>query len=220
MKKAVICFTRIPIPGQTKTRLTPLLSGEERAALHTAFLRDLAGVFIQVDARLYVVHTPEDRQGLLRDIFPKACGFFPQEGEGLGARMENALDRVLALGYDACVLVGADLPLLTAEHLESAFSALARTEATLGPNPDGGYYLVGLRKPCPALFDGQVDGTGSVSGEAAAALRKAGVSFSPALPCGDVDTPQDLRELRPALAGKDTHTARLLNQLIARGIPL
>lgn len=84
MKKAVICFTRIPIPGQTKTRLTPLLSGEERAALHTAFLRDLAGVFIQVDARLYVVHTPEGGQGLLRDIFPQASGFFPQEGEGLG----------------------------------------------------------------------------------------------------------------------------------------
>ena len=44
MKRALICFTRPPVPGRTKTRLMPCLSGESCAALHTAFLRDIAAV--------------------------------------------------------------------------------------------------------------------------------------------------------------------------------
>ena len=41
MDRAVICFTRAPVLGQTKTRVMPLLSGEACAELHAAFLRDV-----------------------------------------------------------------------------------------------------------------------------------------------------------------------------------
>ena len=59
MKRAVICFTRVPVPGKTKTRLMPLLGGKNCARLHTAFLQDLADVYRQLDADLFVAYAPE-----------------------------------------------------------------------------------------------------------------------------------------------------------------
>ena len=219
MDKAVICFTRAPLPGRTKTRLMPVLSGEECAALHTAFLQDVARACRETGAAVYVAYAPETGLGPLKALFPFARDFFPQEGTELGGRMAAALDRVLALGHRPCLLIGSDLPLLTAAHLEGAFAALERAEATLGPTPDGGYYLVGLKRPCPALFAGKRYGSGDVYGDAMAALAEAGVSFAPAPACADVDTPEDLRSLRRALAGADTHTARCLSRIFSTGGP-
>ena len=212
MRRALICFTRPPVPGRTKTRLMPLLSGEECAALHAAFLRDIAAVCGRVEAELYVAYAPEGDWGVLREIFPAALDFFPQTGEGLGERMHRALCGVLARGYDACVLIGSDLPELTEGHLAAAFAALERADATLGPTADGGYYLVGLKRPCRALFAGQRYGHGSVYEDTLAAIRGAGLRFCPAPPCRDVDVPEDLVRL-PGTVGPDSHTARLLKTL-------
>ena len=212
MRRALICFTRPPAPGRTKTRLMPLLSGEECAALHTAFLRDIAAVCGRVDADLYVAYAPEGDWGILRELFPAALDLFPQDGEGLGERMHRALSRVLALGYEACVLIGSDLPELTEGHLAAAFAALEEADASLGPTEDGGYYLVGLKKPCRALFAGQAYGHECVYENALAAIRGAGLRFRPAPPCRDVDVPEDLCRL-PGTVRPDSHTARLLKIL-------
>ena len=210
MKKAIICFTRVPKPGQTKTRLMGLLSGEQCAGLHWAFLRDLAAVYAGVEADLFVFHTPDPDWAALKPVFPVARGFYPQTGEGLGEKMENALDHVLAMGYDAVVLTGADLPAMRAEHLQSGFDALLHADVTLGPTSDGGYYLVGVKAPAPYLFENQTYGAGSVYERTAAAAENAGRSLAPALPCDDVDTPEDLRGLR---LSQDSETYRFLCEI-------
>ena len=155
MKKAMICFTRVPKPGVTKTRLLPILTGDQCARLHTAFLRDLATVYEGVEADLFVAYTADPDWEMLKDIFPAACGFFPQAGADLGEKMYHAIEYVLNLGYEAVVLTGADLPLMTASHLESGFGALRQADVTFGPTSDGGYYLVGMKAPHKAVFEKQ-----------------------------------------------------------------
>ena len=51
-------------------------------------------------------------------------------------------------------MIGSDLPSLPTSHLAQAFQYLRdRPDAlVIGPATDGGYYLIGLRRPCPALF--------------------------------------------------------------------
>ena len=210
MKKAIICFTRVPRPGKTKTRLMGLLSGEQCAELHWAFLRDLAKVYETLDADLFVFHTPDPDWEALKEVFPTARDFYSQCGDGLGEKMNNALNSVLALGYDAVVLTGADLPAMGASHLRSGFHGLLHADATLGPTSDGGYYLVGVKAPAPYLFENQTYGCGSVFDNARAAVAAAGKTFCPALPCDDVDTPEDLRSLRLT---PDSHTARYLRKI-------
>lgn len=210
MKKAVICFTRVPRAGRTKTRLLPILKPEQCAALHWAFLKDLAEVYRQMDADLFVAHTPDPDWAALKAVFPMAAGFFPQAGGGLGEKMDHAMGKVLAMGYDAAVLTGADLPLMTARHLQSGFAALERADIAIGPTSDGGYYLVGMKKPCPAIFADQQYGGATVFDNTMAAAETVGYSVAAALSCDDVDTPEDLGQLLKALA-PDSHTACCLS---------
>ena len=211
MKKAMICFTRVPKPGLTKTRLMPYLSGEQCAQLHWAFLRDLAQVYEALDADLLVAHTPDPHWEALKPIFPHAR-FFPQEGRDLGEKMNHALNKALSLGYEACILTGSDLPLMTAAHLESGFEALTQADVTLGPTSDGGYYLVGVKEESPFLFENQTYGQGSVFEYARSAVQAAGRTFCPALRCDDVDTPEDLSKLLTLLDPR-SHTAAYLRTL-------
>lgn len=211
MKNAVICFTRVPRPGKTKTRLMPHLSGDQCAGLHWAFLRDLAEIYNHVDADLYVAHTDDPAWEELKSVFPHAR-FFPQEGSGLGEKMNHALNTVLALGYEKVVLTGSDLPLMTAAHLQTGLDALDKSDITLGPTADGGYYLVGVKKSSPFLFEKQTYGCGTVFENTAAAAAAAGKTVVPAMPCDDVDTPEDLQKLTHTLS-PDSHTARYLHTL-------
>ena len=211
MKNAVICFTRVPKAGQTKTRLMPYLSGEECADLHWAFLRDLREIYASLGADLLVAHTPDPDWETLKPVFPNAL-FFPQEGNDLGAKMNHALNRALSMGYKKCILTGSDLPLMTADHLHSGFDALERADVTLGPTSDGGYYLVGVKEESPFLFENQTYGYGNVFENTIAAVHAAKKTCCPALSCDDVDTPEDLQKLLKSL-NPQSHTAAYLRSL-------
>ena len=98
MKRAIICFTRVPRPGQTKTRLLPILSGEQCATLHTAFLRDLNVLYTGLDCDVIISYAPDPDRSALEEVFPAAAAFWPQQGEDLGQRMHNAFCRAFQRG--------------------------------------------------------------------------------------------------------------------------
>ena len=219
MKKAIICFTRVPRPGLTKTRLMPLLKAEQCAMLHTAFLPDIAEVYRALDADLFVSFAPDPDIRPLRDIFPFAKEFFPQDGNTLGERMYNALGYVLSLGYGSAILTGSDLPRLTPEHISKGFAALENADIAIGPTSDGGYYLIGMKKTSFAPFDVQGYGGSSVYQSTVNAIQQAGLTFAPAPLCDDVDTPDDLRSLAKTIS-PHSHTGKYLYQLKKEGISL
>ena len=210
MKRAVICFTRVPRAGVTKTRLLPVLKPEQCARLHWAFLKDLAEVYRQVDAHLFVAYTPDANWEQLKEVLPPA-GYIPQKGNDLGEKMYRCLRKVLALGYDSVILTGADLPLMTAAHLESGFSILEEKDIAIGATPDGGYYLIGMKKPCRDIFQIEGYGGATVFENTITAARNAGLTVGTALPCGDVDTPEDLWDLTKTI-DPDSFTGRYLKQ--------
>ena len=128
-KKALIIFTRVPVPGKTKTRLMPYFTPEQCAKLHCYFLKDIAATCKegQAEADLYVCYCePADDageesffertagyqggSGRLVKIFGECAGYFPQEGETLGQRMYRAIEKVLERGYESCLLMGTDVP--------------------------------------------------------------------------------------------------------------
>lgn len=219
MKRAIICFTRVPKPGVTKTRLLPILTGEQCAKLHTAFLRDLSSVYDQAKADLFVAYTADPDWEMLKAIFPAAAGFFPQEGADLGEKMHNAIRNVLSEGYDAVILTGADLPLMTVSHLDSGFGALENADIAIGPTSDGGYYMVGMKQLHRAVFENQRYGGATVLENTIAAGKTAGLTVALTDSCDDVDTPEDLR----ALAGRlppESSTLQYLIQLKKEGVSL
>ena len=214
MKRAIIIFTRVPEPGQTKTRMMPALSAKGCARLHTCFLEDTKRECGKVEGKLFVCFTPDEGRELLHPVFGRGEYYISQRGSGLGERMYQAIREVLGRGYDACILMGTDVPEVRAEYLERAFGLLEQKDVVLGPTRDGGYYLVGMKKPRRAVFEVEGYGQGSVLWDTVRRIKTEGctVGFTEAM--WDMDVYQDLqgyrRRMREDKRLQNTSTGRYL----------
>jgi hypothetical protein len=108
--------------------------------------------------------------------------------------MAQALDRALAVS-DSVLLMGTDLPALTAAVLQQAARALEGADAVFVPALDGGYGLFGLRRPVPSLFDDMVWSTPQVMADTRLRLAAAGLRHIELEPLADIDEPADLARL-------------------------
>lgn len=194
-------MAKAPRPGEVKTRLCPPLSPAEAADLAGAFLLDAIDLARDVDgARLAIAFAPADAGALFRGAAPEFSAV-PQRGDDLGARLRHVFEDVLPADGAGAIVVGSDLPTLPRAHLDEAVARLPESDAVLGPSEDGGYYLIGLRAPCPALFSDIAWSTDTVFDETMRRARHAGLRVSVLPPWFDVDTPADLERLDAALAG-------------------
>jgi rSAM/selenodomain-associated transferase 1 len=148
-------MAREPVAGRTKTRLSPPLSGQEAADLYRCFLRDTLAVMQRVEsAQPIIAYLPDGAEEFFRHFAPPGFDFFPQAGADLGERLDNALTYCLENGYRQAVAMDSDSPTLPVAYLRRAFQELddPDVDVVLGPCDDGGYYLIGLKSPCPPLF--------------------------------------------------------------------
>ena len=169
---------------------------ERAARLYAAFLEDTFATARALQAvRLAVSFAPADAVGTFEELAPGAL-MLPQVEGDLGARMLDAFVRASAAGATATVAIGADSPHLEPDRLREAFEELERHDLVLGPSADGGYYLIGLRAPVPALFDGIDWSTEQVLRQTVERARVERLDFV-GLPAEfDVDSPGELALLR------------------------
>lgn len=214
-KDALILFTRVPVPGKVKTRMMPFLSGTECAALQKAMTLDVAYSLSTLNQDLFIFYSDEGPVELL-DGLPEKVRLYPQDGTDLGERMYNALDRVLAIGYQNCLLLGSDLPFLEAEDVENAGRMLEENDIVFCPSSDGGYWLVGMHTPFRPVFMGQRYGTGSVLANALACCASHGLHAVLGPLRRDLDTPEDLAWLlRAAEVDNSKEKGRVMDWLDA-----
>ncbi|CAH1258729.1 DPM1 [Branchiostoma lanceolatum] len=209
----LIVFTRYPSPGETKTRLTPAL-GDKGAALAQLCMtnkamreagqlqkRRLGDVSVEVR---YVGGSAGDVRYWLGSRRDLDFWWSIQEGKDLGNKMANAFNDAFMDGTESVVLIGSDIPALTTDVLEEAFSTLESTQeentCVIGPAKDGGYYLIGLNRHTGAndideLFQEIAWGTDSVLQQQIQAAEQLGIHCH-LLPfrLQDVDTKDDLDE--------------------------
>jgi len=193
----LMVFAREPIPGRVKTRLISALGAEGAASLY----RDLLKLALAAAAAL-----PDVRRELWCDGAPPRGGVCARlalefgmalrhQGDGdLGARMSLAMTEALQRTHGA-VLIGSDCPGYHVEYLSAALAALQDHDAVLGPAADGGYVLIGLRRPAPSLFTGIPWGTDAVLEQTRAALRHLGWTWAELPTLSDLDRPEDLAQL-------------------------
>ena len=115
------------------------------------------------------------------------------------ARTHNAFIDAFRQGCRRVVLLGTDIPELKTDHLREAFSALKDKDLVLGPSTDGGYWLMGLRRPLD-LFRGIDWGTGKVLEQTLTLDNGDGLTVFQLELLRDLDTVEDLRQWRPETA--------------------
>jgi hypothetical protein len=130
----------------------------------------------------------------------------------LSRRLENAFRRLLRL-HPSCVIIGTDSPLFPARTLRQALRELQACESVLGPCPDGGYYLIGLRRPedpatLPGVFRKVRWSTAFAFSDTLRNLLRLGLSCSVLEECADIDLPRDLQRLKKDLSRNRTARRR------------
>ena len=92
---ALLVVAREPIPGRTKTRLSPPLAPHEAAQLYKMFLLDTLEIMRHVeDTHRFIVYHPRKAEGYFHRLAPD-FKLIPQIGASLGERLDNALSQCL-----------------------------------------------------------------------------------------------------------------------------
>ena len=193
---AVIVFAKAPVPGLAKTRLAPALGAEGAAALAEHMLRHaLAQATVAALGPVELCAAPDTTHPALQAA-AAACGAtLAAQGEGdLGERMHRAFVRHRG-GAGAALLMGTDAPALDATCLRQAAHALQQHDAVFVPALDGGYALVGLRRPDARVFAGMRWSHAEVMAHTRQRLRDAGLRWAELPPVADIDEPADLQHL-------------------------
>ncbi|TYB41351.1 TIGR04282 family arsenosugar biosynthesis glycosyltransferase [Actinomadura chibensis] len=209
----LVVIAKEPVPGRVKTRLSPFYTPAEAAALAEAALRDtLAAVTAAPAGRRTLALS-----GAPGPWLPGGVAVVAQRGGGLDERLAAAFADAYA--GRPLVLIGMDTPQVTPALLGAAGRALARRDAVLGPASDGGFWLLGLRRPDARLLRGVPMSTPRTGAAQLARLRAAGLAVAVLPELTDVDVPADaaavaglapatrfaaaVRALRPARAARE-----------------
>lgn len=199
---AVVIMAKQPVPGAVKTRLRPHLPDADVAALYDAFLRDrISQVRSLTGAVSAIAYTPAESHPFFAELAPD-FRLLPQVGDGLSERLTCMFQQLFDKGYDGVIATDSDSPTLPPENLQAAVNCLAAggiADVVLGPSDDGGYYLIGLRRCHPALFDAMPWSTPQVYEETVDRAAQLGLRVTSLAPWYDVDTPAEFERLRVQL---------------------
>ena len=243
---ALAVMTKAPQAGRVKTRLIPPLTPEEAAELNRCFLRDTAIAISSVcsgglrwpnadDTQVLpgaqkappqcgpvAVYTPVGAESAYTDVLPADFSLLPQRGDEFGERLYFAVEDLFKCGFESVCLIDSDSPTVPAENVEQAVELLGRSEdrVVLGPSDDGGYYLIGMKKPYRHLFE-EIDwSTERVLNQTMQRATEIGIEVK-LLPTGyDIDDDASLHRLCNELLGEQAddsvapNTRRFLADLV------
>ena len=162
METAVIIFSKAPIPGLVKTRLTEdtCLNEKDTAIIAEAMLKDTIKLASESSAKKIIIgFYPEEGLKILEEIVEKVRSdgfldkkvlYFLQHGSNFDERFGFVINEAFENGIDILIVLGADLPFMDPNVIKTTFEYLTtkiyEKPIVLGPSSGGGIYLVGVSK--------------------------------------------------------------------------
>lgn len=199
-RSRLLLFAKAPVPGTVKTRLIPALGEAGATRLHARLVEHALALAVAAGSGLAPVELwcapATDHPFFAASAATHPVRLCSQRGADLGERMHHALATALEEAESA-VLMGSDCPAIDGGYLAQAFVALEDgADLVLGPAADGGYVLVGLRRPQPALFRHIPWGGAEVLARTRERAHSLGLTVRELPELWDVDRPEDLARLR------------------------
>ncbi len=146
----LLIFTRNPELGKCKTRLAAKVGDPAALEIYTFLLQHTVDITknLNVAKNVYYSEAIWENDVWNNNIYEKKL----QIGTDLGKRMQNAFDEGFKEGYERIIIIGSDMYDLSQTDLENAFDKLKHHDFVVGPAQDGGYYLLGAKKPNTSIF--------------------------------------------------------------------
>lgn len=187
-KNALIIFVRKPEYGKVKTRLAATLGKTKALEMYELLLQHTHFEAEKTEAEKFIFYTNEVCADDRWNDYKK----FAQQGNDLGSRMENAFKKNFDEHYENIIIIGSDCFELTSEIIEAAFSLLEKNDVVIGPAKDGGYYLLGMKKMHPTIFENIQWSTSEVFNQTIQKIETLNLSYEMLPVLSDVDTVHDL----------------------------
>ena len=155
IENILLLYTKYPIPGRVKTRLIPYVTSQKAAEIHHALvlktietLRKLK-VLIKIKILVFYEGGSEEQ---VKSWIGEGFDFKKQISGSLGEKLNFGFKNAFLKKYKSCITIGSDCYDLDTKQILDAIEKLKHDDLVLGPAEDGGYYLIGLSKYEPSLF--------------------------------------------------------------------
>jgi uncharacterized protein len=196
-KNVLLIFIRNPELGKVKTRLARTVGDVEALRIYHILLEKTRHAASGCAAERWLMYS--DRADMADDWpnidFDKKA----QSSGDLGQRMEAAFQTAFDSGAERVIIIGSDCPQLDAPYLDLAFATLETNDFVIGPVPDGGYCLLGMRSFQPTVFHHIAWSTDTVFAETKEKIQALGGTLSILPMLMDVDTEEDWKDYLIAL---------------------
>lgn len=186
MKNAIIFFTKAPIPGFCKTRLAYFMGDDNASNLQKFLIEKNLKILNTINAKIFIYL---DGNFEFKDYEVKK-----QSGKNIGKKMSNAFNDILSIGYEKVILIGSDLSDLRPEILNLSFEILDFKDVVISPSDDGGYSLIGLKKPNKSIFNLEKFSSKFVFDKTICAVQKENLSYEITPKISDIDTINDIAD--------------------------
>jgi rSAM/selenodomain-associated transferase 1 len=182
----IIIFVKAPRPGFVKTRLAAAIGNEAACGAYRQLAETVLAHLAPLP-HLELRFTPDDAEDEITHWLSDGWTAHPQ-GEGdLGERMHRAFTEAKG----PAIIIGSDCPQVELSDLRTAAKTLQARDAVIGPATDGGYWLIALNAPCPALFENIKWSTSDVLPKTLEKANEAELSVQLLRELTDVDTGED-----------------------------
>jgi uncharacterized protein len=188
-KQCLIIFVRYPELGQVKTRIGNQIGNGKTLAIYNELLSHTFGIVAHLQCKKYIFAIGPPDIPLNLDFEHQVM---QQKGNDIGERMQNSFNQMFREGFSKIVLIGSDIYELTTAIITDAFHKLDEVECTIGPANDGGYYLLGLAREIPSIFDDIMWSSEHTLDQTIRQINLKGLTYQLLPKLNDVDTLEDI----------------------------
>ena len=146
---AIIIFAKYPELSKVKTRLAKDIGKQKALKIYKILLNNtitkLTPKKNNANYKIYIAYTPINKKKEFQKIFPN-IKLIPQTGKTLGERMHQIFKKILKK-YKTWLIIGSDIPTINKTAINKTIKQLKNNDVVIGPAYDGGYYLIGMKKP-------------------------------------------------------------------------
>jgi len=216
MEKCILLFVKYPEKGKVKTRLARDIGQDSALILYKIFVLDILEKLSACAYNLIIYYYPLKDDKSVRKWLGDGYFYAPQNGETLGERMKNAFERIFSEGFSRVVIIGSDIPDISVELMNEAFTELDKHDAVIGPSYDGGYYLIGLKKEkfLPEIFKGIEWSTEKVFNDTMRIFRKNRYNVYLLPELQDIDTIDDLKAFYERNKANDFRNSKTMKLIL------
>jgi uncharacterized protein len=194
--RALVVMAKAPLKGSVKTRLSPYLSPADAAILYECLLADIvAKLEKHKESEFWLAFAPGGKDYFSRN-YP-AIRLLAQRGKDLGERLHHVFVDLFHRGYSEIVIADSDSPTVPLSSIDHAYAQLSDEgcDLVLGPSDDGGYYLIGLKRPTARIFHDIEWSTERVLDTTLERARELALRVGLLGSAYDIDVQEDIRRL-------------------------